>query len=145
MKNERLEQLISMFTSISGVSNDVASNLILSTKTGMDIKEGNKAVLYDQQSSNLLSIVHELNTKSVNVQITSKFTRVNIQNAMIDLYRLEKQRKKELPRKFAAVNDIQLIEKRKHIMKQKRRDMLLEKRQDETNIRRLGYANKVKG
>ena len=60
MSEARLRQLSKMYSSVTGVSQSEALRIICSTETGKKIKKGNASFLYEQQTSNLASIVAEL-------------------------------------------------------------------------------------
>lgn len=73
----RLTQLVTMFSSITGETEDNAKKAILSTPTGQAISQSNPAYLYDQQTSNLAEIASELPT-----EIGKKFTKAAIMQSM---------------------------------------------------------------
>lgn len=73
LSNLRLRQIAYMYASISGKSLEESEQDILSTKTGRDIEAGDPTLLYEQQTSNLYSIVREL---PENLQ--KRFTQDNI-------------------------------------------------------------------
>lgn len=60
MSNTRLRQLSEMYSFVTGISQSDALRMICSTTTGKKIAEGSASFLYEQQTSNLASIVAEL-------------------------------------------------------------------------------------
>ena len=82
MNNSRLEDLIFMFTYITGYPKDTAEKLILSTKTGMAVKEKQAAVWYEQQTENLYQIARELKKMALASDVIEMFTVSNIVSSL---------------------------------------------------------------
>ncbi len=61
MSRQRLEQLSIAYSELTGSSYAEARKIILQTPTGKAIAEGRQAVLYEQHTANMYSIVSELN------------------------------------------------------------------------------------
>lgn len=143
--NERLEDLIYMFSFITGMENKEAKAFILSTETGKAVLNGVVSVLYEQHTSNMEEIIMELKKLNAPNDITQLFTIDNIYHAMQGLWDYDNKKRQSLPIKYEAIHNTSLNRKYKESIKNKSKIMLLGKKQDMINLWRMSrHANKIK-
>lgn len=140
MANKRLDQLIYMFSDITGKTPDESKKIILLTDTGKAVNTHNMTVMYEQETANLYSIGMELRKISEYSQLGQLFSTENIIASM------NKLRAKEVPVKesittFTApsMTDLKSIE-RIRILEEQTRKMQI-KRQNLKNVWRMKNAD----
>lgn len=142
MKNRRMQQLVNMFSDISGVSEKEAEEIILKTDTGKAVLDNNETVLYEQQTENLYSIAMELFQISEYSELAKMFSVENIVDSM------KRNRSNETVKVcFDGDQSPKIKEKIANDSKKelfiKQRKMLRTKRQNQINIRRIEDANRI--
>lgn len=142
MKNRRMQQLVNMFSDISGVSEKEAEEIILKTDTGKAVLDNNETVLYEQQTENLYSIAMELFQISEYSELAKMFSVENIVDSM------KRNRSNETVKVcFDGDQSPKIKEKIENDSKKelfiKQRKMLRTKRQNQINIRRIEDANRI--
>lgn len=142
MKNRRMQQLVNMFSDISGVSEKEAEEIILKTDTGKAVLDNNETVLYEQQTENLYSIAMELFQISEYSELAKLFSVENIVDSM------KRNRSNETVKVcFDGDQSPKIKEKIANDSKKelfiKQRKMLRTKRQNQINIRRIEDANRI--
>ena len=142
MKNRRMQQLVNMFSDISGVSEKEAEEIILKTDTGKAVLDNNETVLYEQQTENLYSIAMELFQISEYSELAKMFSVENIVDSM------KRNRSNETVKVcFDGDQSPKIKEKIENDIKKelfiKQRKMLRTKRQNQINIRRIEDANRI--
>ena len=142
MKNRRMQQLVNMFSDISGVSEKEAEEIILKTDTGKAALDNNETVLYEQQTENLYSIAMELFQISEYSELAKMFSVENIVDSM------KRNRSNETVKVcFDGDQSPKIKEKIANDSKKelfiKQRKMLRTKRQNQINIRRIEDANRI--
>lgn len=146
LDNRRMQQIIFMFSNITGKEYDEAKQIILQTDTGKAIKRESLTVLYEQQTENLYSIAMELSEKNQFAKMAQSFSIDNIAKSLKELSAVEKQEKTE---KAAGIPNIKRqpafkSQKRKQLL-QARSNVLRIKKQNQMNDRRIENADKFKG
>ena len=137
MANKRLDQLIYMFSDITGKTPDESKKIILLTDTGKAVNTHNMTVMYEQETANLYSIGMELRKISEYSQLGQLFSTENIIASM------NKLRAKEVPAKesittFTAPSMTDLKSKERiRILEEQTRKMQI-KRQ---NLKNLNFLN----
>ena len=91
LKNKRMKQLVFMFSSITGKSEEASEEIILQTETGKAVLNNDRTVLYEQQTENLYSIAMELIQSPVYNDITKYLSNENIIKAMKELRVIEEE------------------------------------------------------
>lgn len=142
MKNRRMQQLVNMFSDISGVSEKEAEEIILKTDTGKAVLDNNETVLYEQQTENLYSIAMELFQISEYSELAKMFSVENIVDSM------KRNRSNETVKVCFDGNQSPKIKEKiandsKKELFIKQRKMLRTKRQNQINIRRIEDANRI--
>ena len=142
MKNRRMQQLVNMFSDISGVSEKEAEEIILKTDTGKAVLDNNETVLYEQQTENLYSIAMELFQISEYSELAKMFSVENIVDSM------KRNRSNETVKVcFDGDQSPKIKEKIANDSKKElfinQRKMLRTKRQNQINIRRIEDANRI--
>lgn len=140
MANKRLDQLIYMFSDITGKTPDESKKIILLTDTGKAVNTHNMTVMYEQETANLYSIGMELRKISEYSQLGQLFSTENIIASM------NKLRAKEVPAKesittFTApsMTDLKSKERIRILEKQTRKMQI--KRQNLKNVWRMKNAD----
>lgn len=90
LNNNRMRQLVFMFSKITGESEENSRKIILLTETGKAVQEGNIVALYEQQTANLDSIARELRNTEYD-SMSKLFTVDVIVKAMKELNCYEKE------------------------------------------------------
>lgn len=140
MANKRLDQLIYMFSDITGKTPDESKKIILLTDTGKAVNTHNMTVMYEQETANLYSIGMELRKISEYSQLGQLFSTENIIASM------NKLRAKEVPVKesittFTAPSMTDLKSKERiRILEEQTRKMQI-KRQNLKNVWRMKNAD----
>lgn len=140
MANKRLDQLIYMFSDITGKTPDESKKIILLTDTGKAVNTHNMTVMYEQETANLHSIGIELRKISDYSQLGQLFSTENIVASM------NKLRAKEVPAKesittFTAPSMTDLKSKERiRILEEQTRKMQI-KRQNLKNVWRMKNAD----
>lgn len=140
MANKRLDQLIYMFSDITGKTPDESKKIILLTDTGKAVNTHNMTVMYEQETANLYSIGMELRKISEYSQLGQLFSTENIIASM------NKLRAKEVPAKesittFTAPSMTDLKSKERiRILEEQTRKMQI-KRQNLKNVWRMKNAD----
>lgn len=142
MKNRRMQQLVNMFSDISGVSEKEAEKIILKTETGKAVLENNDTVLYEQQTENIYSIAMELSQ----IAEYSEFARLFSVEKIVES--MKKNRSNETPKVCFDGDKSPMIKKKtandnKKELFIKQRKMLRTKRQNQINIRRIKDADRI--
>ena len=137
-----MQQLVNMFSDISGVSEKEAEEIILKTDTGKAVLDNNETVLYEQQTENLYSIAMELFQISEYSELAKMFSVENIVDSM------KRNRSNETVKVcFDGDQSPKIKEKIANDSKKelfiKQRKMLRTKRQNQINIRRIEDANRI--
>lgn len=146
MNNKRLQQIVWMFSYITGQPIENARDIILQTETGKAVQAENPIVMYEQQSENISSIAMELRNYKSYEALVDLFTVTAIVQAMQSLKNMEKQDEKHSVAKsivIASNPDLKAMDK---VQKQAARKNVLQiKKQNQMNARRIERANKLKG
>lgn len=144
LKNKRMKQLIFMFSSITGKSEEAAEEIILQTETGKAVLNNDRTVLYEQQTENLYSIAMELEQSQVYNDITKYLSNENIIKAMKQLRGIEQERNSDEEILVVPKPDAADIKKAKSILLKKQKEMLKLQKQNQLNVRRIENADKFK-
>ena len=143
MENQRMKQLVFMFSSITGKSAEESEMIIAQTETGKLVLDNNKAVLYEQQTENMYGIVEELKEIVSYKELAERITCGHIVEAMQKLLSVQNgvdyEKKLKYPKESSNVSD----EIRKN-MKDKYKKVLKRKDQNQRNIRRIEDADNLK-
>ena len=140
MANKQLDQLIYMFSDVTGKTPDESKKIILLTDTGKAVNTHNMTVMYEQETANLYSIGMELRKISEYSQLGQLFSTENIIASM------NKLRAKEVPAKesittFTAPSMTDLKSKERiRILEEQTRKMQI-KRQNLKNVWRMKNAD----
>lgn len=144
MANKRLDQLIYMFSDITGKTPDESKKIILLTDTGKAVNINNMAVMYEQETANLYSIGMELREISDYSQLGQLFSTENIVASM------NKLKVKEIPAEesitpFIAPNMTDLKSKERIRILEEQTKKIQIKRQNLKNVRRIKNADNSQG
>lgn len=145
MDNKRLDQLVYMFSDITGLAPDKAQQIILLTDTGKAVYNNNMAVMYEQETANLYSIGVELRGINEYVDLSQLFSIDKIVTSRSRLRAKEVFKKemlaKEAATPFTAPNMTDLKGKeRKRLLEEQTRKLQI-KRQNFDNIRSMKDAD----
>lgn len=91
MSSKRLNEVIQMFSYISGKNYDESKRTILLTETGKAIQEQSSVIMYEQQTESLYSIIKELRENDFGEVVTDLFTVEAITAALIKVNSDSKQ------------------------------------------------------
>lgn len=137
LKNKRLKQLVIMFSTITGVSETEAEKIIIHTETGQAVLDNDETVIYEQQTENLYCIAEELKNNSQYVKLAEQLSDEKIVKVMKDLKNLLEAEEHTCIIKVSA-GDVSSYNKR---LKQKQKEVLKIKAQNERNHRRIEHAD----
>lgn len=137
LKNKRLKQLVIMFSAITGVSETEAEKIIIHTETGQAVLDNDETVIYEQQTENLYCIAEELKNNSQYVKLAEQLSDEKIVKVMKDLKNLLEAEEHTCIIK-ASAGDVSSYNKR---LKQKQKEVLKIKAQNERNHRRIEHAD----
>ena len=135
MANRRLEQLVYMFSCITGKVPEESRNIILLTETGKSVQANNLTVMYEQETANLYSIGMELRKIDCYAQMAELFSVENIVTAS-KKWEKEKKENKEITT-FVTPNRSDVKDKGKKRLLEERNRKLQVKRQNVKNIRSI--------
>lgn len=136
--NKRIEQLSEMLSIIANIDFQDARTIILSTKIGREILDNNISVIYEQQTANLLEIAEELHDRKAYDQIVPLLTIENIINAEEKCSCIEKSAVRNYKK------NVILKKSEREKCKKEWASAIAIKRQNQLNVRRIQYADKVK-
>lgn len=132
MDNRRLEQLVYMFSCITGKTPEESRYIILLMETGKSVQANNLTVMYEQETANLYSIGMELRKIDCYAQMAGLFTVENIVAASKKWER-EKNVNKAITT-FIAPNRSEVKDiGKKHLLEERNRKLQV-KRQNVKNI-----------
>lgn len=135
---KRINQLVSMFSYITGKTKEESLDIILQTETGNAALRNDEMTLYEQQTENLYSIALELEHFSEYKELGKMLTEENIVKAMKHLKDCGDSyyQKQIILKPFDAEADrVELLKKQKKFLKMKN--------QNRINIWRMENADKT--
>ena len=144
LKNKRMKQLVFMFSSITGKSEEASEEIILQTETGKAVLNNDRTVLYEQQTENLYSIAMELIQFPVYNDITKYLSNENIIKAMKELRVIEEEINNDEETLVLPKLDAADVKKVKSILLKKQKEKLKLQKQNQLNVRRIENADKFK-
>ena len=144
LKNKRMKQLVFMFSSITGKSEEASEEIILQTETGKAVLNNDRTVLYEQQTENLYSIAMELIQSPVYNDITKYLSNENIIKAMKELRVIEEEINNDEETLVLPKLDAADVKKVKSILLKKQKEKLKLQKQNQLNVRRIENADKFK-
>lgn len=144
--NKRIGQLTYMLCCITDMDYESAEQLVVTTDIGKRILENDITIMYEQQTENLAEIASEFIGKQIHLDIASQLTEEKIVDAALKLNNYEKENNPD--RKVIECFSFNKNNIDKNIfqknLKQKRKKVLMIKRQNQMNARRIENANKFK-
>ena len=144
MRNKRMQQIVAMFSYITGISASEAEGIILRTKTGRDIANNCEIVLYEQQTENLSGIAMELRDLDDCDRISLQLSDERIVEAMKQLKNIEKLGKDDFSFKMRSENDVDARQDAVQKLSEKQKHMLRIQNQNRMNVGRITHADKLK-
>jgi ribosomal protein S13 len=140
--NKRIAQLTFMLSDITGIGENEARGIIVSTEVGKLILDNNSTVLYEQQTENLYEIAREISERKEYENIVSLLTIPNIVNAGKRLREHEKRTvRDEVPQSVKVGKNVQLKQKLNQQNLMKRKTVMAIKKQNKMNLRRMKNAD----
>lgn len=146
LKNRRMQQLIFMFSSITGKSEEESEYMIMQTETGKLVLANDRTVLYEQQTENLYSIAMELSQMSEYREIAQSMSNENIIKSMKGLRAIELEKQGDVDKSTLVYlkPDDGVMDKVKERMREKQKEVLKIQEQNRINARRIENADKFK-
>ena len=144
--NKRIGQLTYMLCCITDMDYESAEQLVVTTDIGKRILENDITIMYEQQTENLAEIASEFIGKQIHLDIASQLTEEKIVDAALKLNNYEKENnpdRKVIECFSSNKNNIDKNIFQKNL-KQKRKKVLMIKRQNQMNARRIENVNKFK-
>jgi hypothetical protein len=140
--NKRIAQLTFMLSDITGIGENEARGIIVSTEVGKLILDNNSTVLYEQQTENLYEIAREISERKEYENIVSLLTIPNIVNASKRLREHEKRTvRDEMSQSVKVDKNVQLKHKLNQQNLMKRKTVMAIKKQNKMNLRRMKNAD----
>lgn len=133
-----------MISYISEIKYEDAITVIMKTDVGKLIMDGNSAAIYEQQTENLSEIAAELREKNIYIDIAEKMTTAKIVSAVQKLSDFEMNKKTYKTYKVPVQKANITKNKSNNDLKKNHKKLLLIKRQNQFNARRVEDANKFK-
>ena len=139
-----MQQIVAMFSYITGISASEAEEIILKTKTGRDIVNNCETVLYEQQTENLSGIAMELRDIDHCVSISLQLSDECIVEAMKQLKNIEKLGIDDFSFKMHSEIDADARQNVTKKLSEKQKRMLRIRNQNKMNVGRITHADKLK-